>query len=210
MQRVAAEQAARRPAHDFHGRGLLGVHLEQIVDVAESGRANRDAVLEQQESAASPGAGQHAGTDRRQVFLPGTTRNPHPRHAHEDLVRMVGAHKLHVFAVHRGQAAHGALAGGDGRLGAHDDFLQPFLAIGRWLRTETKGRCGCHSAQGATPQQRSCAAHPLAGTPIADQQGAGAAAIHSACSQNPRTASRGASATWNSSPNSIVARRSDS
>ena len=208
MQRVAAEQAARRPAHDFHRRRLLRVHLEQVVDVAEPRWTNRDAVLEQQEPAAGAGAGQHAGANRGEVFLSGPARDPHPRHAHEDLVRMVGAHQRHVFAVHRGQAADRPLVGGDGRLGAHDDFLQRVLVVGRRLRTKTECRGARESRQSATSQLRSCAAHPHAVR--ACRRRAGSRPEHYPCSQNPRTASRGASTTSNSSPNSIVARRSDS
>ena len=162
MQRVAAEQAARGAAHDFHGSRLLGVHLEQVVDVAETSWANRNAVLEQQEPAAGAGAGQHAGANRGEVFLPGPARDPHPRHAHEDLVRMVGAHQRHVFAIHRGQAAHRPLVGGDGRLSAHDDFLQRVLVVGCRLRSERRRRDGCQSGKGTTPQLRSCVAHPHA------------------------------------------------
>ena len=58
VQRVRTVQGIARAAQDLDGPRKLPVGLEQTVDVAEPGGTERNAVLEKQEGAARPGAGQ--------------------------------------------------------------------------------------------------------------------------------------------------------
>jgi hypothetical protein len=59
VHRVRAVDRGAGPAENLDGRGLRGVQLEQLVDVAEAGGPYRKAVLEQQECPAGSWPGQH-------------------------------------------------------------------------------------------------------------------------------------------------------
>ena len=128
MQRVAAEQGAGGAAQNLDGGGLFGIQLEQIVDVAEAGGANRDAVLQQQKLAAGASAGVYAGANRGEMLVARTPRNPHPGHSCEEFVRMVGAGEIHCVRRQHGGTANGFAAGGDGH-GAHQHFLNRGLSF---------------------------------------------------------------------------------
>ena len=124
VQGVAAEQRAGRSADDLDGRGLLGVDLEQVVDVAKASGADGDAVLEQQEAAAGARARQHAGADRGQMFVSGTARDPDARDAEEQFMDVACPGQLDLAGVDVRDAAGAALARRHGCLGAHHDLFE--------------------------------------------------------------------------------------
>src|SRR5690606_27458912 len=78
---------------------LLGVDLEQLVHVAEAGRANRYPVFEVQKGATGAGACQYGRTNGGQVFLSRSPRNPGAGNTREQFIGMRGADERNLVAV---------------------------------------------------------------------------------------------------------------
>ena len=186
VQRVAAKQGARRPAHHLDHARQFRVHLEQIVDVAEARWAQRNAVFEQQELAAGTRPGEDAGPNRSQVLLTGCACDPYPRNAHHDLVRMIGAGQADRVTSYGSNAGHRPLGYGKRCIRSNHDFLDHCRLLGAGLF----GFRGCEAcAQGQCQGRHSSEHGHVAGS-----------------SQNARVLSSGALVTRMSSSKSIVVR----
>ena len=91
MHRARAVNDAGRAAQHFDRAGLLAVHFEQLVDVAEADRPDRHAVLEKQKHAARARPAQHRRADRGQAFLAAVALDHRAGRAIHDLAVMRGA-----------------------------------------------------------------------------------------------------------------------
>ena len=124
MHRTRAVHDAGGTAQDFDRAGLLAVHLEQLVHVAEARGADRDAVLQEQEHAARARARQHRRADRRQAFLPAVALDHRARRAIHDLRVMRRADERDVVARHDRDAAGKLAQLLLGARGRNDDFFE--------------------------------------------------------------------------------------
>src|SRR5690625_7844380 len=69
MQGIAAVEGGAGAAQYLHPLGLLGIGLEQLVDIAKPRRSEGDAVFGHGKRTTGTGNGQSTGTHRRQELL---------------------------------------------------------------------------------------------------------------------------------------------
>ena len=102
MHRVGAIHCGGRALDDLDAPGLLGVGVEQLVDVAETGSPQADAVAGDQEGAATAGPCEHRRAQRDKAFLAVTPGDPGTGHLLHGLADMGMADQLEVLLADAG------------------------------------------------------------------------------------------------------------
>ena len=149
---------ASGPAQDLDRGRLLEIHLEELVDVAASDRADRDSVLEHEHRAAGARAGQHRRAQRSERLLPAAALDHRARRAIDELRRMGGADERDGPGLDARCAAGISRKRDRTSRRGHDHFLERRGSAGHReedrRQRELPAHCGSriHSSHYRTPQ----------------------------------------------------------
>ena len=89
MQCVGPEQGIAGTADDLDRLSLLRIYLDQLIDIAEARRSDRNTIFEKQEPSAGPGTTKNRRTHGRLMILSATPNDPNASHPTQQLMNVL-------------------------------------------------------------------------------------------------------------------------